>query len=139
MTEEEARDRAVQHWLRKSADAAESAQSELRAGRYDFAVNRAYYAAFYSASAVLLAHGRHFVKHTGVRAAIHQTLVKPGLLDARFGRIYDRLFDARQRADYLALTETQAPEAVSLAAEATQFVVAMRTLIAPAAPAPDVV
>jgi hypothetical protein len=139
VTEEEARDRAVQHWLRKSADAAESAQSELRAGRYDFAVNRAYYAAFYSASAVLLAHGRHFVKHTGVRAAIHQTLVKPGLPDARFGRIYDRLFDARQRADYLALTETQAPEAVSLAAEATQFVVAMRTLIAPAAPAPDVV
>ena len=71
MTEQEARDRAVQHWLRKSADASESAQSELRAGRYDFAVNRAYYAAFYSASAVLLAQGRHFVKHTGVRAAIH--------------------------------------------------------------------
>lgn len=139
MTEEEARDRAVRHWLRKSADASASAESELRAGRYDFAVNRAYYAAFYSASAVLLAHGRHFVKHTGVRAAIHQSLVKPGLLDARFGRIYDRLFDARQRADYLALTETQAQEAASLAAEATELVVAMQTLIAPAAPAPDVV
>ena len=111
----------------------------MRAGRYDFAVNRAYCAAFYSASAVLLAQGRHFVKHTGVRAAIHQTLVKPGLLDARFGRVYDRLFDARQRADYLALAETQPQEAASLAAEATEFVEAMRILIAPAAPAPDAV
>ena len=116
--------------MRKSADALESAQSELRAGRDDFAVNRAYYAAFYAASAVLLAHGRHFVKHTGVRAAIHQTLVKPGLLDPRSGRIYERLFDARQRADYLALTETQADEAASMAAEASEFVAAIRTLIA---------
>ena len=74
MTEEEARDRAVEHWLRKSADALDSAQSELHAGRYDFVVNRAYYAAFYAASAVLLAHGRHFVKHTGVRAAITRRL-----------------------------------------------------------------
>jgi uncharacterized protein (UPF0332 family) len=139
VTEEEARDRAVQHWLRKSADALESARSELLADRYDFAVNRAYYAAFFSASAVLLAHGRHFVKHTGVRAAIHQTLVKPGMLDPRFGRIYDRLFDARQRADYLALTETQAEEAASMTADATEFVVAMRALIGRTAPAPDAV
>ena len=79
------------------------------------------------------------MKHTGVRAAIHQTLVKPGLLDPRFGRIYDRLFDARQRADYLALTETQVEEAASMAAEASEFVAAMRTLMAPVAPAPDAV
>lgn len=118
--------------MRKSADALESARSELRAGRYDFAVNRSYYAAFYAASAVLLVRGRHFVKHTGVRAAIHQALVKPGLLDRRSGRIYERLFDARQRADYLALTETQSEEAASMAAEAGEFVAAMRALIAPA-------
>lgn len=118
--------------MRKSADALESAQSELRAGRYDFTVNRAYYAAFYAASAVLLVHGRHFVKHTGVRAAVHQTLVKPGLIDSRSGRIFERLFDARQRADYLALTETQAEEAASMTAEAREFVAAMRALIAPA-------
>ena len=119
--------------MRKSAEALESSQSELRAGRYDFAVNRAYYAAFYAASAVLLAHDRHFVKHTGVRAAVHQTLVKPGLLDPRCGRIYERLFDARQRADYLALTEMHAEEATGMAAEASEFVAAMRLLIAPAA------
>lgn len=139
MTGHEARDRAVSQWLRKSVDATQSAQSELRAGRYDFAVNRACYAAFYAASAVLLADGRHFVKHTGVRVAIHQTLVKPGRIDPRFGRIFDRLFDARQRADYLALTETQAEEAANLAAEAGEFVAVMRTLIAPVAPAAGVV
>jgi len=35
--------------LEKSVAALESAQSELAAGRYDFAVNRGYYACFYAA------------------------------------------------------------------------------------------
>lgn len=137
MTEQQARSLAVQHWLRKSADALDSAQSELQAGRFDFAANRADYAAFYSASAVLLARGQHFVKHTGVRAAVHQTLVKPGLVDLRLGRAFDRLFDARQRADYLALMEVQADEAASLASEAGEFVRAMHALVAPLAPSLD--
>lgn len=137
MTEQQERHAAVQHWLQKAADALESAHSEFRAGRFDFAVNRAYYAAFYAASAVLLAQGRHFVKHTGVRAAIHQTLVKPGLLDARLGRAFDRLFAARQRADYLALSDVPADEAASLAADAGAFVLAMRAFIEPLAPDPD--
>jgi uncharacterized protein (UPF0332 family) len=139
VTGQEARHQAVEHWLRKSADALASAQAEFLAARFDFAVNRAYYAAFYSASAVLLAHGQHFVKHSGVRAAIHQRLVKPGLLDARLGRAFDRLFDARQRADYLALMDVSAEEAASMACDAGEFVQAMRTLIAPAAPPSDAV
>ena len=134
MTEQEAQDRSTRHWFRKSADALESARSELLAGRYDFAVNRAYYASFYAASAVLLARGRHFVKHTGVRAAVHQTLVKPGQLEARLGRIYDRLFDARQRADYLALAEIAADEAASMVVEAGEFVLAMQALTAATPP-----
>ncbi|OGA45733.1 MAG: hypothetical protein A3F74_08245 [Betaproteobacteria bacterium RIFCSPLOWO2_12_FULL_62_58] len=65
-----------------------SAASELAARRYDFAANRAYYACFYAASAVLLVAGRKFTKHSGVRGAVHQELVKPGLLDATWGRAY---------------------------------------------------
>jgi hypothetical protein len=55
------------------------------------AVNRAYYACFYAASAVLQSEGRHFVKHTGVRAAVHAELVKPGRLPREIGETYDLL------------------------------------------------
>jgi len=80
MTREEARQAVIAHWIRKADSALASARSEFAAKRLDFAVNRIYYACFYAASAVLLKHGKKFVKHSGVRGAVHQDLVKPGLL-----------------------------------------------------------
>lgn len=89
--------KAVAFWLDKADAALVSARAEHAAGRFDFAVNRAYYAAFYAASAALLHRGRRFTKHTGLRAAIHRELVKSGAIDAEWGRAFDRLFESRQR------------------------------------------
>jgi len=41
---------------------------------------------FYAASAVLLKAGKKFIKHSGVRGAIHQHLVNTGLLDIKWGK-----------------------------------------------------
>lgn len=100
MTSEEARKSLVAFWLGSAEEALESARSESRAGRGRFAMNRAYYACFYAASAVLLHGGRKFIKHAGVRAAVHRDLVKAGAVAREFGETYDRLFTARQEADY---------------------------------------
>lgn len=121
--------RIVAFWLAKAEAALASARSERAAGRHDFAANRAYYAAFYAASAVLLGRGKRFVKHAGLRAAVHRHLVKAGALDAEWGRAFDRLFESRQRADYLALAEVEAEEADKLIADAAAFVAEMRRLI----------
>ncbi|MBN1899928.1 HEPN domain-containing protein [Candidatus Sumerlaeota bacterium] len=43
---------------------------------FDFAASRAYYTAFYCATAVLLNDGLDFSKHSGVIASIHQRFVK---------------------------------------------------------------
>ena len=55
----------VDEWMTLAEEALASGRAELDAGRYSFAINRAYYAAFYAVSAVLLSQGRHFVKHAG--------------------------------------------------------------------------
>jgi uncharacterized protein (UPF0332 family) len=68
------------------------------------AVNRAYDACFYAASAVLQYEGRHFVEHTGVRAAVHGDLVKTGRLPRDAGEGFDRPLKARQSADYGAMS-----------------------------------
>lgn len=68
MTEDESRQKVAEHWLNKANEALESAESEYRMRRFDFAVNRAYYACFYAASAVLLLMGRKFVKTLGCEA-----------------------------------------------------------------------
>ncbi len=88
MTEDDARQEVAEYWMKKSAEALESAHSELKAGRLDFAVNRAYYACFYAASAVLLKMGKKFVKHSGLRGAVHRELVKTGLIDRKWGKVF---------------------------------------------------
>ncbi len=44
MTKDEARRRVIAYWKKKEETALLSAQSEYEDERYDFAVNRAYYA-----------------------------------------------------------------------------------------------
>lgn len=101
MTRGEATEKAVRFWLERAQESLTSATDEARARRLAFAVNRCYYAAFYAASAVLLERGHRFVKHSGLRAAIHRELVKPGFLADDWGKFYDRLFHDRQQGDYV--------------------------------------
>jgi uncharacterized protein (UPF0332 family) len=122
MTDATARHDVARYWMGRADTALASAASELAARRFDFAANRAYYACFYAASAVLLAAGRKFSRHSGVRGAVHRDLVKTGLLDAKWGKAYDRMFETRQAADYLELFEMEEAQVIELLDLAQQFV-----------------
>lgn len=74
--------------------------------------------------------GRKFVKHSGVRAALHKDLVKPGSLDARWGKAFDRLFETRQAADYLELFEVDETQTAELLELARNLVAEMKRLFA---------
>jgi len=134
VTREEASEKAVRYWLEKARECLASADDEARAGRLAFAVNRCYYAAFYAASGALLARGRRFVKHSGVRAAVHRDLVKPGLLPENSGRLYDRLFHDRQQGDYIEFVSFDSGDVRELVEETARLVRSLEVL---AAPSPD--
>jgi len=101
MISKEQREEMVGYWWLNARDSLSSALRELEAGSYSFAMNRLYYAAFYGVCAVLLERQQSFRKHTGVRAAFHRQFIKTRLLDMRWGRLYDQLFEDRQEGDYL--------------------------------------
>ena len=67
---------------------------------YDVSASRAYYAAFYAASALLLNDGLDTSKHSGVIALIHQHFVKNGKLDKEQGKNLNWLFELRSVGDY---------------------------------------
>lgn len=129
MSDEDPRSAVADYWMDRADQALASARDEIASGRLSFAVNRCYYAAFYAASAVLLARGHRFVKHTGVRAAIHQQLVNPGHLDAELGKLYDRLFHDRQEGDYVEFTHFEPEDAERAVADAKRLVAALRDLL----------
>ena len=85
----------------------ERAETNLRAARdlldkeyNDIASSRAYYAAFYVASALLLNEGIDTSKHSGVIALIHRHFVKTAKLDKTQGRNINLLFELRNVGDY---------------------------------------
>ncbi len=115
--------------LRKAGQSLGWAHRALEAGDTGLASNRAYYACFYAASAVLLTRQLVFSRHTGVRAAVHQHLVRAGLLTEEMGRFYDRAFADRQEADYNVLA-VLSPEVVEgRIGQAERFVACMKALL----------
>jgi len=108
------REAAITYWREQARLALDSARAELSAGRHHFAINRAYYAAFYAASAVLLRRDRRYARHATLRGAVHRVLVKGGLLESELGRDYDQLFESRQRVDYIELVTVDPENAADL-------------------------
>ena len=97
---------------------------------YDVSASRAYYAAFYAASALLLNEGMDTSKHSGVIALIHQHFVKNGRLNKEQGRNLNWLFELRSVGDYgvsLHVVKQDAQRAVNIAED---FFEAVKILLA---------
>lgn len=72
----------------------------LKEGGYRQSISRAYYAVFMIATAALLIFDIRRSKHSAVESAVHQYLVKPGLIEPEYGQIYSQAFKHRLEADY---------------------------------------
>jgi len=85
----------------KAHDALEDAQVLLLRSRYSGAVSRSYYAMYHAASAMLSREGLNVEKHAAVKAKFGEVLVKPGLVDSKFGRYLNLALKLREDADYV--------------------------------------
>ena len=116
--------------LLELADESLAAAEALLAGGYPrFAVARAYYTMFYSASALHLQHGRSYTKHSGVIAGFGRHFVKTGQFDSKLFRQFRKAFVDRQIGDYDAgasISEELAQETIMRARE---FVAAVRRCV----------
>jgi uncharacterized protein (UPF0332 family) len=118
----------VELWQR-AQEALRAPGTLLAAGFPEFAAARAYYAAFYAASALLLAEGKPFRSHRGPVALIHRDYVRAGRLPLDIGRILSTLSDLRSVGDYGGATHVSHAEANEALLEAQQFLEAIRALL----------
>jgi len=109
----------AQGFWEKAIDSLKAANYVLPASA-ETAASRAYYAAFYAASALFAEKGRTFKKHTAVQAAVHRDLVAAGEWPPELGEGYSFLLKLRGTGDYSALvriTAEQAKKATRIAAD----------------------
>ena len=91
--------------------------------------SRAYYAAFYAATAALLCEELEFSKHSGVIAFIHREFVKTGRLDKRHGKNLNWLFELRGVGDYGATVHVSRRDGERAIKAAEEYLSAMGALI----------
>lgn len=98
------------------------AASNLAHGFPGSTVNRAYYAIFYAANALLRTKGISRSKHSGVISAFREHFVKPGPIEVEYSDIYGRVMDNRQVSDYDVEVSTDPEVAADDLRDARRFV-----------------
>jgi uncharacterized protein (UPF0332 family) len=109
---------AIRGYLARSRQMIDTGRLTLEHQDYISAVNRAYYAVFYAANALLATRHMERSKHSGVIAAFREHFVKTGLIEPEYSDWYGETLDARQRGDYtldLVLDEARAQELIEQA------------------------
>jgi len=129
-TDQSNKDALITYWIEKARESMEAAQSEYDSGRHTTAVRNLYYACFYALTAVLLKEGHSFKKHTGVKAALHKDLIRAGIVDSKWGKFYNKIFDSRHEGDYQPLRVFEDEEVKMFLDQGAGFIATMENLLA---------
>ena len=120
----------LQAHLEKARQKQEAAAALLKAGFFEDAVSRAYYAAFHAAQAALLTEGQQADSHKGLNTLFGLFFVKTGRIEKRFGRYLSNLKDDRETSDYEALAWVDEQVAEKAIREAGEFCEAIEAYLA---------
>ncbi len=113
--------REVSLYMQHADDALKVARLDLDNDFYSAAINRAYYAIFYAANALLATRKLARSKHSGVLAAFRQHFIKPGLLPVELSEIYGQVMEDRHEGDYEILSALDKEDAVTDIGQAQHF------------------
>ncbi|MBC8554351.1 MAG: HEPN domain-containing protein [Candidatus Brocadiales bacterium] len=119
---DEATYREVKLYIENAEESLDVAQLNLNNDFYSAAINRAYYAVFYAANALLATKKLARSKHSGVLAAFRQHFVKTKLLSSELSVIYGQVMDDRHEGDYELITATSKEDAEIDVQQARYFI-----------------
>lgn len=95
-----ANEKAIRQKLAKSRARLSEINNLLQFGYYDTAINRIYYASFYSVQSLLLSIDIEPKSHKGVLSMFALHFVKTGLFPEKLAKFYPRIFNERMLGDY---------------------------------------
>lgn len=118
----------IRYRLQRAEETLVEADYNAKGEYFNAAVNRLYYACYYAASALMLAHNLDSSSHKGIKTMLGLHFIKPGILDIKYGRIYQQLFENRQSGDYEDFVYCDAELFNALRPQAADFVEAITKL-----------
>jgi len=93
----------VQYRLDRANESIKAAQLLFENKLFIPAMNRIYYSMFYSVQALLVLNEKAFSKHGQVKGYFNKEFIKPGIFPKEFGKLFNTVFEYRQKFDYVDL------------------------------------
>ncbi len=90
----------IKYRLFRAKDTFEDAQILAEKNKWNSAINRLYYAAYYAIMALLLDSDLKPTTHRGTKSNFSEYFIKTDKIPKEFGKIYSQLSTWRQKGDY---------------------------------------
>lgn len=97
--------------------------------RWNAVVNRLYYSCFYAVVALLLKNNIETQTHDGARTQFGLRFVKSGKIDKKYGKLFSKIFDYRQKGDYGDLYDYDEITVTPLISQVKDFISELEQLI----------
>jgi uncharacterized protein (UPF0332 family) len=94
------RDEYIKYRFQRAIESFDEALIMANNNRWNAVINRLYYSCFYAVIAVLLKSNIETQTHDGARSQFSLHYVKAGKVDKKYGKLFTKLFDYRQKGDY---------------------------------------
>ena len=128
MTEEE-KQALVKYRLERANESMKAAHLLLDNKLFIPAMNRIYYSMFYSVQALLVLDEKAFSKHGQVKAYFNKEFIKSGIFPKEFGKLFNAVFEYRQKFDYVDLLIPEEELISDYIAEAQRFIDQISTFL----------
>jgi uncharacterized protein (UPF0332 family) len=90
----------IKYRFHRSEESLDEALILAKNGSWNTVVNRLYYSCFYAVISLLLKNNIETQTHDGVRTQFGLHFIKTGIIDKKYGKLFSKLFDYRQKGDY---------------------------------------
>jgi uncharacterized protein (UPF0332 family) len=116
------KDDYVKYRFRRSEETYEEALILAEKEKWNAVLNRLYYSCFYAVISLLLKHNIETQTHDGARTQFGLTFIKTGKIERKYGKLFTKLFDLRQKGDYGDLFDFDRKVVEPLIEQVNQFI-----------------
>jgi len=119
----------INYRIARAKDTYDDALILAEKGKWNSAINRLYYAAYYAVIALLLESDLKPTTHNGAKSNFSEYFVKTGKIETRYGKLYSQLFTWRQKGDYDDLFDFQKDKVTPYIEPVNELISIIETMI----------
>ncbi len=112
----------IKYRLDRSHESLRAAELMLENELYIPAMNRIYYSMFYAVHTLLILKESAFSKHGQVKGFFNREFIKTGIFPKEFGKLFNTVFEYRQKFDYVDLIIPEKELISDYISEANNFI-----------------